>query len=194
MTFLKLLVSLLLIVAVAVGVTVYLKSSARKEDETAARERAEKGFLTTRQQLNDKLEDIRQRREEVVVQIGRLDERKQEAAGKLKEMGVSNANDLENNARAKLEFANVKRVMADVEKFKEDLTVYDDAIVRIEAALDDLDRQEYQRNAGINEQQSRQLETIVRDLDDRLLRKESALEELRTQEVLDEILSADDAK
>jgi hypothetical protein len=84
--------------------------------------------------------------------------------------------------------------MADVEKFKTDVTVYDDAIFRIEAALADLDRQELNKNAGISEKQSLQLNTIIRDIDDRLIRQESALEQLETQSILDDILGTADKK
>ena len=155
--------------------------------ENANQKLVKEGFLTTRKDFNDKLEDIKQRREEIVIQIGRLDEKKKAAAEKLRGMGVATAGDLEKNDLAQLEFANIKRLMADVDKFKNDLVVYDSAIGRIEVALADLERKELLNNAGINDEQSKQLNTIIHDIDDRLKDKSSPLEQLQNQESLDDL-------
>ncbi len=180
--------TLLLLAAIGIGYWVYRDYSSRARDETLQQEQVQKGFLSTRKDYNDKLEDIKQRREEIVVQIDRLDERKQAAGQKLKDAGIATADDLANNTQAQLQFSNLKRLMADVEKFRNDLLVYDQAIGRIEAALADLDRQELKNNAGISDQQARQLDTIIKDIDDRLIEPESPLEQLETQEILDDIL------
>ncbi len=184
----QLVIAAFLIVAVVVGVKTWINYQSVIRQANDDQKRVDEGFLTTRKDFNDKLEDIKQRREEVVTQIGRLDDRKKTAAEKLRGMGVSTAADLENNDLAKLEFANIKRLMADVDKFKKDREVYDSAIGRIEAALADRDRQELLNNAGISEAQSKQLNTIIHDIDDRLIDKDSPLEQLKTQDILDDLL------
>lgn len=187
MKLIQLVIVVLVLAAVFTGVKSWLDSRAGRKLENANQQLVEEGFLTTRKDFNDKLEDIKQRREEVVTQISRLDERKQAAAEKLKGMGVATAGDLEKNDLAQLEFANIKRLMADVDKYKKDLLVYDSAIGRIEAALADLERKELLNNAGISDEQSKQLNTIIRDIDDRLIDKSSPLEQLQNQEILDNL-------
>jgi cell division protein FtsB len=179
----------LIFAVVGFGVKTWLDRQAVTQQENANEKlvKEKEGFLTTRKDFNDKLEDIKQRREEVVTQIGRLDERKKAAAEKLKGMGVATAGDLEKNDLAQLEFANIKRLIADVEKFKKDLVVYDSAIGRIEVALADLDRQELLKNAGISDEQAKQLNTIIHDIDDRLMDKDSPLEQLQNQDILDDL-------
>ncbi len=180
-----------LLIAVAwFGARYYLDNQANIEQAKQESERVKNGFLKTKKEFNDKLEDIKQRKEEVVNQIGRLEERLKASGDKLRELGVSKPDDLEKNDAARLEYGNATRLMNDVRKYRSDIEIYDKAILRIEAALADIDRQELMNNAGISEEQARQLETIVRDVDDRLLKPPSPVEELKTQEILDELLGA----
>lgn len=178
-----------LLIAVAwFGARYYLQKQADIDKKDQESERVSQGFLKTKKEFKDKLEDIKQRREEVVNQIARLEERLKASANKLRELGVSTPDELDKNDAAKLEYGNATRLMNDVRKYRGDIETFDRAIVRIEAALADIDRQELMNNAGITEEQSRQLETIVRDVDDRLLKPASPVEELKTQEILNEIL------
>jgi hypothetical protein len=178
----------LLIAAAWFGARYYLQKQADIDKKDQESERVSQGFLKTKKEFNDKLEDIKQRREEVVNQIARLEERLKASANKLRELGVSTPDELDKNDAAKLEYGNATRLMNDVRKYRVDIETFDRAIVRIEAALADIDRQELMDNAGITEEQSRQLETIVRDVDDRLLKPASPVEELKTEEILNEIL------
>ena len=71
--------------ALFIGVWAWQNNVARNAAESEQNAQVEQGFLTTRKEFNDKLEDIKQRREEIVVQIDRLEERKKATGQKLKD-------------------------------------------------------------------------------------------------------------
>lgn len=188
----QLLIAVFVIAAVVVGAKMAFDRFATDDPGVNETTDEEKGFLMTRRELNDKLEDIRQRREEIARQIDRLDERKQQAAEKLRGLGIETADDLESSDEAKLVYSGIKRTLNDIEQFRKDLDKYDAAIIRIEAGLADLDRQQLKDNAGINEEQAVVLDTIIKDLDDRLIDEPDPVDELNTQEILDDLLDKDE--
>lgn len=186
----KTLFLLILLAAFAIVGYTFYASNVNIERE-AIKQAKERGFLKTKNDFQDKLEELKRKRDLAKLQISRLDQRKQAAADRLKKMGIKTADDLEANDEAKLEYAGIKSLMEDAEKLGKDVDIYDDAILRIEAALRDIDRQQVMSNAGIDDDQLRQLRTIISDVDDRLTEKPSAIESLETQNILDDILGTD---
>ncbi len=180
---------LLMATLVIVGAAWYLsqRSQAEKLAE-AERERVDQGFLATRQELNDKLEEYKRRKSDVLVQIQRIDRMKQETTVELRETGVTTAQDLEQNPDAKRKFQAVRQYMQDIEKLNGDVRLFDDAISAIDSGLRELDRQQMLENVGVDSKTYEQLRTVVKDIDARLSKPESAVEELQTQETLDAIL------
>ena len=84
------------------------------------------------------------------------------------------------------------RDQADIAKLNEDIVLFDEAISAIESGLRELERKDLLENVGVNDATYGQLRTIVKDLDDRLSKPESALDKLETQSILDDILGSDD--
>ncbi len=188
MNLMKAFLVLLGLAAVIVGVAFFMMQSNQQQDDQAAAKRKEEGFLTTRNDFQDKLEELKRKREAADLQIERLDQRKQEAAGRLREMGVSTAQDIEDKPAARREYDGVKRIMADMEKLQSDLVIYDDAISAIEAELRELDRKKLMENVGIDDDAFAQLKTIIHDVDDRLSQPETPRQQLETQRILDDLL------
>ena len=180
---------LLMATLVIVGAAWYLSDRAENQKLAAAeKERVEQGFLNTRLELNDKLEEYKRRKSDVQQQIQRIDRMQQETTAELRETGVKTAEDLEQNADAKRKFQSVRQYIQDIEKLNGDVILFDDAISAIESGLRELERQQMLENVGVDSKTYEQLRTVVKDIDARLSRPESAVEELQTQETLDAIL------
>ena len=190
----KTILVLFLAVGVIAGLAFFVMQSNRQDraQDRAAQRKAD-GFLTTRNDFQDKLEEIKRKRDGAALQIERLDQRKQEAASRLRDMGVSTAQDIEDNPAARREYDGVRNILSDIDKLKGDLVVYDDAISAIEAELRELDRKKLMENVGIDEDDFSQLKTIINDVDDRLSKPETPVEQLETQRILDDLLGEEEA-
>lgn len=186
---LKAFVALLLCTLVIVGTAWYMSRQAEKQQQLAEdKERVESGFLETRQELNDKMEEYQRRKTEVQDNIVRFEKLKKDTTEELRQSGVKTAEDLDNNPDAKRKYQSIRRYMQDIEKLNGDIKLFDDAISAIESGLRELDRKILLEEVGVNDEAYRQLRTVVKEIDDRLAKPESALEELETQQMLDEIL------
>lgn len=187
--FILLLITTLLTVAAAWW---YMNETAVNEAESERQAKVEEGFLTTRNDFNDKMEDFKRRKNELLVQIERFEIRKKKASQQLKEMGIKTAADLDGNDDARRKFNSIRQDQADIAKLNEDIVLFDEAISAIESGLRELERKDLLENVGVNDATYGQLRTIVKDLDDRLSKPESALDKLETQSILDDILGSDD--
>ncbi len=187
--FILLLITTLLTVAAAWW---YMNETAVNEAESERQAKVEEGFLTTRKDFNDKMEDFKRRKNELLVQIERFEIRKKKASQQLKEMGIKTAADLDGNDDARRKFNSIRQDQADIAKLNEDIVLFDEAISAIESGLRELERKDLLENVGVNDATYGQLRTIVKDLDDRLSKPESALDKLETQSILDDILGSDD--
>ena len=186
---LKAFLALLFLTCVITGVAGWFMLSQQESQlQEAEKERVEQGFLQTRQELNDKLEEYKRRRSMVEDKIVQLESLQAEATQALKASGVKTAEELEQDSEAKRKFNAVRQYMKDVQKLKGDILLFDDAIGAIENGLAELDRQLILEEIGVNDDTYRQLRTVVRDIDSRLAQPESALEQLETQKNLDAIL------
>ncbi|MGI9517928.1 MAG: hypothetical protein ACR2NP_12825 [Pirellulaceae bacterium] len=189
----KTLLLLLLFAGIICGVTFFvMQVNRQRSDGDVAANKKEEGFLQTRNDFQDKLEELKRKREAAALQIERLDQRKQEAAQRLRDMGVSTAQDIDDDPAARREYDGVRRIMADVDKLNGDLVIYDDAISAIEAELRELNRKKLMENVGIDDDAFSQLKTIINDVDDRLSQPETPQEQLETQRILDDLLGKED--
>lgn len=152
-----------------------------KEDDRAAQ-----GFLTTRQHFNDQIEEYKRKKSEATTQIDRLGQRQKAAARRMRDAGVETAADLEKNQAAQLDYSELKELKTLVSKLNEDIRSYDDAIVRMEAGLREIDRRQLAENVAISDADYEKLRIIVEDLNERLLKPDTGLEQLETQKSLDE--------
>ena len=187
--FILLLITTLLTVAAAWW---YMNETAVNEAESERQAKVEEGFLTTRKDFNDKKEDFKRRKNDLLVQIERFEIRKKKASQELKDMGIKTAADLDGNDDARRKFNSIRQDQADIAKLNEDIVLFDEAISAIESGLRELERKDLLENVGVNDATYGQLRTIVKDLDDRLSKPESALDKLETQSILDDILGSDD--
>ena len=186
---LKAFLSLLLLTGVIVGLAGwFMLSNQETQRQEAEQERVEQGFLETRQELNDKLEEYKRRRSMVQDKIVQLEGLQAEATAALRASGVKTAEELEQDSEAKRKFNAVRQYMQDVQKLQGDILLFDDAIGAIENGLAELDRKLILEEIGVNDDTYRQLRTVVRDIDSRLQKPESPLEQLETQKNLDAIL------
>jgi len=186
---LKAFLSLLLLTGVIVGLAGwFMLSNHEAQRQEAEQERVEQGFLETRQELNDKLEEYKRRRSMVQDKIVQLEGLQAEATAALRASGVKTAEELEQDSEAKRKFNAVRQYMQDVQKLQGDILLFDDAIGAIENGLAELDRKLILEEVGVNDDTYRQLRTVVRDIDSRLQKPESPLEQLETQKNLDAIL------
>ena len=169
-----------------------MNETAVNEAESERQAKVEEGFLTTRKDFNDKKEDFKRRKNDLLVQIERFEIRKKKASQELKDMGIKTAADLDGNDDARRKFNSIRQDQADIAKLNEDIVLFDEAISAIESGLRELERKDLLENVGVNDATYGQLRTIVKDLDDRLSKPESALDKLETQSILDDILGSDD--
>ena len=181
--------ALLLLTCIITGVAGwYLLSNEESQRQESEQERVEQGFLETRQELNDKLEEYKRRRSMVEDKIVQLEELQAEATTALRASGVKTAEELEQNSDAKRKFNSVRQYAKDIQKLKGDTLLFDDAIGAIENGLAELDRQLILEEIGVSDDTYRQLRTVVKDIDSRLEKPQSPLEQLETQKNLDAIL------
>ncbi len=183
----KLILSLCFVAGLCIAAVLFLTVSQDSAGKAKQQAKAQ-GFLTTQQDFQDKLEELKRQRDRAKLQRSRLDQRKQDAAQRLRNLGVKTPADIEANAEAKLAYHEIKDIIQSNDKQAADIEVYDDAIIRIEAALRELDRKRLMENAGISEDQFRQLRTIVNDVDDRLTSQSSSIDSLEVQSILDDVL------
>ncbi len=166
-------------------------TAAINQEEREAQERVDEGFLVSRREFNDKKEEFQRRRADLEVQIERLERLKKTASDDFKKSGVKTAEDLENNSDAKRKYQTILQYGADIEKLKGDIVLFDDTISAIESGLRDLDRKMLLKEVGVNDETYQQLRTIVKDIDSKLAKPETALDQLETQANLDAILGND---
>ncbi len=183
----KLILGLCFVAGLCIAAVLFLTVSQDSAGKAKQQAKAQ-GFLTTQQDFQDKLEELKRQRDRAKLQRSRLDQRKQDAAQRLRNLGVKTPADIEANAEAKLAYHEIKDIIQSNDKLAADIEVYDDAIIRIEAALRELDRKRLMENAGISEDQFRQLRTIVNDVDDRLTSQSSSIDSLEVQSILDDVL------
>ncbi len=183
----KLILGLCFVAGLCIAAVLFLTVSQDSAGKAKLQAKAQ-GFLTTQQDFQDKLEELKRQRDRAKLQRSRLDQRKQDAAQRLRNLGVKTPADIEANAEAKLAYHEIKDIIQSNDKLAADIEVYDDAIIRIEAALRELDRKRLMENAGISEDQFRQLRTIVNDVDDRLTSQSSSIDSLEVQSILDDVL------
>ena len=123
----------------------YMNETAVNEAESERQDKVEEGFLTTRKDFNDKMEDFKRRKNELLVQIERFEIRKKKASQQLKEMGIKTAADLDGNDDARRKFNSIRQDQADIAKLNEDIVLFDEAISAIESGLRELERKDYWR-------------------------------------------------
>ena len=187
----KAFVALLMITMISIGGAWYFMNQASEDGlASSAQEqrRVEQGFLETRQELNDKLEEYKRRKSTVEEKIIQFDSLKQKATEDLRELGVTTAEQLEQNPDAKRKYRSIRQYMEDIQKLSGDVVLFNDAISAIENGLEELDRKLLLEEVGVDDITYRQLRTVVKDIDSRLDKPESTLEKLETQKTLDAIL------
>ncbi len=186
----KAFVALLMVTMIIIGFAWFYMKQAEENNMSLEQEqrRVEQGFLETRQELNDKLEEYKRRKSTVEEKIIQFESLQQEATNELRGMGVTTAEQLEQDPDAKRKYRSIRQYIEDIQKLSADVVLFNDAISAIENGLEELDRKLLLEEVGVDDSTYRQLRTVVKDIDSRLAKPESTLEKLETQKTLDSIL------
>ncbi|MDG2012307.1 MAG: hypothetical protein P8J33_02305 [Pirellulaceae bacterium] len=186
----KAFVALLMVTMIIIGFAWFYMKQAEENNMSLEQEqrRVEQGFLETRLELNDKLEEYKRRKSTVEEKIIQFESLQQEATNELRGMGVTTAEQLEQDPDAKRKYRSIRQYMEDIQKLSADVVLFNDAISAIENGLEELDRKLLLEEVGVDDSTYRQLRTVVKDIDSRLAKPESTLEKLETQKTLDSIL------
>ncbi len=184
---------LIFIALCCVGLGVALTISMMKFQDRIVQDDSENqddGLLKTSGQFKDKLAEIKIKRDRAETQIERLSNRQKEALKKLRDKGISKSSDIQSDDReSRLLLAELEDLVEKVDKLKKDIVIYDDAIVSIEAILRDFDRDLVMSDSGINEEQLKQLRTIVYQVEDELESEKSLVDELTSDDLVADLLS-----
>ncbi len=189
----KIFFAFLAILFVALGAAVTLSIvNYQNQHANSEQDESESGFLKTSGEFKDKLANLKIKRDRAELQSGRLERRKKDAADKLRENGVRNVGDVQSDDReSRLLIAELQDIVKTQEELRSDIKIYDDAIVSIEAILRKFDRELVMSGAGNSRKQEEELRRIILNVDDRLTGDRSIVDELETQDLLDEILGDD---
>ena len=151
------LVFLLICTLAIVGAAWFFMQQAEEQQKADADQtRVDQGFLETRQELNDKMEEYKRRKSDVQENISRFERLKDEATEELRKSGAKTAEDLDKNSDAKRIYQSILTYRSDIEKLKGDIKLFDDAISAIESGVRELVRKLLLEEVGVDEETYRQ--------------------------------------
>ena len=145
--------------------------------------------LTTEQDFRDKITELRMQREKVNRGIKRLEMLKAETLQHLKDKGINSSADITDDVDVRYALRNLKGWKTEIDKLKEDVGNYDEAIKSIDVMLDEIERKRIDEDVALSEDEYIELRKIVKDLNERLgMDKQDVLEEEELSQLLDEEL------
>jgi DNA-binding transcriptional regulator YiaG len=147
------------------------------------------GFYRTPKELKDALSRLKIKRDGIQQVIDHLDRRKTETVAGLKEMGVASSADYQRDDKVKLSVKLLQSLVTQINRLEADIVRYDQAIIRIEASLKDLEIKQLSEGVGLSDDDFIKLSTTIHDLDDQMgLDSSNLLDELSMKQLLDEEL------
>ena len=147
------------------------------------------GFYKSAKEFKDALARLKIKRDGIQQTVDHLDNRKAEIVKRLKELGVESSADYKKSEETQLNAKLLQSLIAQTSRLKSDIERYDQAIIRVEAKLKDIEIAELTKGAGLSDQQFIELSRTIHDLDEQMgLEGGNLLDELELQEVLDKEL------
>jgi len=149
------------------------------------------GFYKTPKEFKDALARLKIKRDGIQQTVAHLDNRKAEIVQRLKELGVESSADYKKSEETQLNAKLLQSLVAQISRLKSDIERYDQAIIRVEAKLKDIEIAELTKGAGLSDEQFIELSRTIHDLDEQMgLEGGNLLDEIELQEVLDKELGA----
>lgn len=179
-------VIVLLFVAVSVMGYFYYASSTPK-DEEGAKPRSS-GLMKTEAEFRDKLTSLNMQRKKAQDGMERLVALKSKAIQRLKEKGIKSGADYMQSDDKDVKFAamSLKEYKEQIDKLKQEVTYYDDAITAIRAMLQRFERERIGKSVELSEEQLFELQKIVIDLEERLNVETDIFEDEEIKALLDD--------
>lgn len=147
------------------------------------------GFYKTPKEFKDALARLKIKRDGIQQTVDHLDKRKAEIVQRLKELGVESSADYKKSEETQLNAKLLQSLVAQTSRLKSDIERYDQAIIRVEAKLKDIEIAELTKGAGLSDEQFIELSRTIHDLDEQMgLEEGNLLDELELQDVLDKEL------
>ena len=145
------------------------------------------GLLKTEGEFRDKLAELKMRRNDVLRWIKRSQSLKGETIAELKEKGIASGADFKNSADqdVKKKVLSLKEAVDAIDKYKKEVSYYDNAISSIQAMLEKVERQRIDESISLSEQEYLDLQKVIVDLDERLNVDTTILEDEELGNLLD---------
>ena len=186
---------LLFVIAACCGAGVfYFMNGPRAQVIEDQLEGGRRSLPKTRQEFHDRLAEFRMARQKVKNTIEALGSEKSKTLAHLKSKGINSSADVKDDD-SDVQFAlnALKRLVEDIEARKEDVKVYDEAIVGLETQLADLKRKYINEQGTITEEEYLDLQKNIIDLNERLKGdKPDIFESEKLRNLLDREMEAED--
>lgn len=180
-------VFLLLLLCTAILTAGCQKQVAKTDDDEIT------GFYETTKEFKDALTKCKLERDAIAQSLQHLETRKRETVQELKDLGVSSAADAFNDDKTQLLVNSLETLVKKTKRLESDIERYDQAIIRIEAKLKELEIIELSNDVGLSDEQSMELSRTIIDLNEQMGIKESPtlLDELELERLLEEEFDTD---
>ena len=145
------------------------------------------GLMQTETEFRDKLTELNMRKNEVINGVERLEASKKETIDFLREKGIGSGDAyLKSDDRdVKLAVLSLEKYVKQIQKTKENVANYDDAIARIRSMLDQFKRDRIVDSVALTDDQKFELEKIIVDLNERLAVETDVLKDEELKAILD---------
>ena len=184
---------LLFVIAACAGAGVFYLLNGPKAQVVEDQLEGRRSLPKTRQEFHDRLAEFRMSRQKVKNTIEALGSEKSKTLAHLKSKGINSSADIK-DGDSDVQFAlnALKRLVEDIEARKEDVKVYDEAIVGLETQLDDLKRKYINAQGTITEEEYFDLQKHIIDLNERLKGEEPDIfEQEKILNILDQEMEAE---
>ena len=154
-----------------------------------------RSLAKTEAEVRDRLTEFRMQKLKLENAIKALNEEKNKAVVHLKSKGIESSDDInDNDADARFALMAFNRLVSDIKSRKDDVKVYDEAIISLQAQLDDLRRKYINDSANLSEREYMDLQKHIIDVRERLLGETDIFQEEELRKTLDLELEKDAGK
>ena len=145
------------------------------------------GMLQTEADFREKVAELRRDKKRIENAIERASRKKRETVEFLKEKGVTRSSKITDDSEIKYALKNLVSWKAEIKKYQDQVTKYDDTINSIMAMLEKLERDRLSDEVSLTDDQRVELKSIILDLEDRLdINDDDILQQMEWAEALDE--------
>lgn len=154
-----------------------------------------RSLAKTESEFRDRLTEFRMQRLKLVNAIKGLELEKEKTLEHLKSKGIESSADLDkDDADTRFALMAFNRLVSDIKSRQDDVKVYDEAIISLDAQLDDLRRKYINDSATLSVREYMDLQKHIIDVRERLLGETDIFQEEELRNTLDEELEKDATK